>query len=176
MQIKLSKLSKLAKWQIAEFIFVAVVGTLLHFTYEWSGQSALAAIFSPVNESVWEHLKLLFMPAFLFTIIEDFILEDDYPCLLTVKGKAVLLGMLFIVTFFYTYSGILGKNVTWIDILTFYAATAIYSGFSYCMLTNPQKMENCNKNTGIAIFLLMLFFFIVFTVNVPNIGIFQPNG
>lgn len=44
-------LSKIAKWQIAEFFFVAVFGTLLHFLYEWSGQNALAAIFSPINES-----------------------------------------------------------------------------------------------------------------------------
>ena len=46
-------------WRVGGFIFTAVVGTLLHFLFDWTGGSVAAALFSAVNESIWEHLKLL---------------------------------------------------------------------------------------------------------------------
>ena len=62
--------TQIKKWEIAEFIFIAIVGTLLHFVYDWSGQNPAVGIIAPVSESTWEHLKLLFMPALLFTLIQ----------------------------------------------------------------------------------------------------------
>ena len=51
------------------FVLVAAfLGTLNHFLYFLSGQSPIIALFCPVNESVWEHLKLLYFP-FLFVSI-----------------------------------------------------------------------------------------------------------
>ena len=58
--------------EICGFIFTTSLGTLLHFMYEWSGKNSLVALFSNVNESTWEHLKLLFYPAFIFAIIQSF--------------------------------------------------------------------------------------------------------
>lgn len=53
------------------FVLVAAfLGTLNHFLYFLSGQSPIIALFCPVNESVWEHLKLLYFP-FLFVSIWD---------------------------------------------------------------------------------------------------------
>ena len=49
----------LTHWQIAGFFFVSVVGTLLHFLFEWRGESRLVALIAPVNESIWEHMKLV---------------------------------------------------------------------------------------------------------------------
>ena len=59
----------LFRWQAASFIFVSIAGTLLHFAYDWSGQSVLLAPFSGVNESTWEHMKLFFWPMFVFSVI-----------------------------------------------------------------------------------------------------------
>lgn len=42
-------------------LIAAVVGSGLHFLYDWWPNS-LSALISPVNESVWEHFKLLFWP------------------------------------------------------------------------------------------------------------------
>ena len=49
-------------------VFTIITGTLLHFVYEWSGESLFVGIFSPINESVWEHLKLLFFPMSVFLL------------------------------------------------------------------------------------------------------------
>ncbi len=84
--------TQIKKWEIAEFIFIAIVGTLLHFVYDWSGQNPAVGIIAPVSESTWEHLKLLFMPALLFTLIQEAVIGKDYPCLLTQKAKSRLSG------------------------------------------------------------------------------------
>ncbi len=55
---------------ICGILFTSVLGSLLHFVYEWTGENPLAALFSPVNESVFEHCKLLFFPALLYTLFE----------------------------------------------------------------------------------------------------------
>lgn len=38
-----------------------LAGCALHFLYKWQ-PNAVTALFSPVNESLWEHVKLVFWP------------------------------------------------------------------------------------------------------------------
>ena len=61
---------RLLLWEAAGFLIAAAGGTLLHFLYEWSGEQLLAAVISAVNESTWEHMKLLFVPVFLFSVVQ----------------------------------------------------------------------------------------------------------
>ena len=63
---------KLLKYQIFSAIFTIILGTLLHFTYEWSGNNAFVGAFSSINESTWEHLKLAFYPMLITSIIRLF--------------------------------------------------------------------------------------------------------
>ena len=57
-------------WQAAGFAAVTFGGTVLHFLYDWTGGSILTAPFSGVNESTWEHMKLLFWPLFLAALVQ----------------------------------------------------------------------------------------------------------
>ena len=61
------------KYCIIGIFFTVLLGTLLHFTYDLSGNSDFVAILSAVNESTWEHLKLIFFPMIVFMLIEFFI-------------------------------------------------------------------------------------------------------
>lgn len=45
------------------------LGALCHFTYEWSGNNFIVGLFTPVNESVWEHLKLVWLPMLLWALV-----------------------------------------------------------------------------------------------------------
>ena len=65
------------RWHIAGFFWIVIVGSLLHFTYEWSGKSTLVGYFSPVNESLWEHLKLGYFSLSFFILIELGIKKQD---------------------------------------------------------------------------------------------------
>ncbi|MCI8303494.1 MAG: hypothetical protein HFF52_02590 [Lawsonibacter sp.] len=46
---------------ILTWIAALLAGCALHFLYDWC-PNAGTALFSPVNESLWEHIKLVFWP------------------------------------------------------------------------------------------------------------------
>lgn len=50
-------------------LFVFALGSLLHFTYDWTSQNFFVGLFSAINESVFEHTKLLVLPIFLWYVI-----------------------------------------------------------------------------------------------------------
>lgn len=54
-------MEKSTKKLILYYLIAAAAGVLLHFLYQWLPNPALALI-SPVRESVWEHVKLLYFP------------------------------------------------------------------------------------------------------------------
>ena len=91
-------------WQVAGIIFTIVLGVWLHFLFDMTNQNVIAALFSAVNESIWEHMKLLFYPMFLFAIIESKFWEQEYEQFWCVKLKGIVLGLLLIPIFYYTYT------------------------------------------------------------------------
>ena len=106
-------------WELAGVVFTVMAGALLHFVFEWSGGSPLAAAFSAVNESTWEHMKLLFFPMFLFSAVQAGFLGRTYPNILAVRAVSTLVGVILIPVLFYTYTGVLGYHVMWADIAVF---------------------------------------------------------
>ena len=63
-------LKNVSLWQFSGFAATALLGTLLHFLYDWTGQNVFAALVSGVNESTWEHMKLLYFPLFIFALVQ----------------------------------------------------------------------------------------------------------
>ena len=59
----------LKTYTIIGVFFVLAAGSLAHFLYDWTGSNAIAGLFVPVNESVWEHMKLLFFPMHRFRLM-----------------------------------------------------------------------------------------------------------
>ncbi|MCI8833734.1 MAG: sodium/proton-translocating pyrophosphatase [Clostridia bacterium] len=162
--------TKIRNYQIASAIFVCILGTLLHFTYKFFGENNFVASFSAVNESVWEHLKLLFFPMLLTTIIGYFYIGKNAPNFLCSKTLGIITSMLFIIIFFYTYTGIIGKSILFIDITSFFVAVILGEYLSYkLMITNFE----CNNIIAIIILTIILICFVVFTYFPPNIELFK---
>ena len=164
------KLKKIRNFQIFSIVFTFILGTLLHFTYKISGQNNIVAIFSSINESVWEHLKLLYFPMLLTTIIGCFYFKNSVPNFLCSKTIGILVAMAFTVIFFYTYTGIIGKNIAAVDISSFFIATILGELVSYMLIVNNFK---CNKILAIIIFFIIFICFIVFTYLPPSLGLFR---
>lgn len=162
--------TKIRNYQIASAIFVCILGTLLHFTYKFFGENNFVASFSAVNESVWEHLKLLFFPMLFTTIIGYFYIGKNAPNFLCSKTLGIITSMLFIIIFFYTYTGIIGKSILFIDITSFFVAVILGEYLSYkLMITNFE----CNNIIAIIILTIILICFVVFTYFPPNIELFK---
>lgn len=163
----------LKKVHITGAVFTLIFGTLLHFLWEWSGKNNIVAIIGAVNESTWEHLKLLFFPFIIFSIIEYYLYGKNSKCFFTIKARSVLLGMLTIVTVFYTYTGILGKNYLPLDIITFIFGVILSYIYSYRHLYNSKKTCSLfSEIFSLLIIVVLIVAFAVFSFNPPSFGLF----
>jgi len=153
------------------FLFVGVLGVLFHFAYEFLGENPVAGVFFPVNESIWEHLKLLFFPAVLWWLTEWFFIEKS-PCFFPVRMRALVLAMGAIPVLYYTYSGVIGQRFAPVDIGIYFVADGLY--FYLVSRFSAEKKEDCEGETllSLLIFLMILFAFAAFTFYPPDLGIF----
>jgi len=165
----MKKQISILKFEIISTIFILILGFILHFTYEWSGNNPIVGIFSAVNESVWEHLKLLFFPMLITGVIGSLYYKEAIPNYLCVKTKGILLGLVFIVVFFYTYTGILGTNLAFLDIGSFLVAVLLGEYYTYYLI---NSFDSCNKQLGIIVLLVLSLLFVLFTFFAPSLGIF----
>jgi hypothetical protein len=154
------------------FWLVLIFGFAAHFFYEWSGQNFLAGLFFPVNESTWEHMKLIFIPMFLWTIFLAFRFPESRDCVISGFLAGLLLGTAAIPVLFYTYSGILGKNVMVLDILVYIICmmTAFYTGWR---MTKSCRLKPYTRLLEIIVYLILLCF-VIFSVHPPKLGVFHP--
>lgn len=151
-------------------IFVSVLGTLFHFVYDWSGQNSFVGLFTAVNESTWEHMKLMFFPMLLFFLLEKRLLPNATFSKESPNAATILIGTWLIPVLFYTYSGILGTNYSALDIATFYISVIVAFSFRYWFIENDREKHHTLLLTiGV---LVMFFAFIFFTYNPPKLGIF----
>lgn len=157
-------------WQLMGFAITSLGGTILHYLYDLTGQSVYAAPFSGVNESTWEHMKLLFFPMFVFALIQSLFFKD-YDNFWCVKLKGILLGLVLIPVIFYTYNGVFGKSPDWFNIEIFFISAAVVYLYETRLLNNGY---NCilPKWLSFALICIIGLLFIVFTFAPPEIPIF----
>lgn len=158
-------------WQLMGFAVTSFGGTILHFLYNWLGRTVWIAPFSGVNESTWEHMKLLFWPMFIFAIVQSFFFQDreNFWC---IKLRGILLGLILIPVIFYTYNGVIGKSPDWLNITIFFVSAAI--AYIYEARIFNTKMRYCKTSkSAIAILSVIALLFIGFTFVPPEIGIFK---
>ena len=158
-------------WQLMGFAITSLGGTLLHFLYDWLGEAVWIAPLSGVNESTWEHMKLLFWPAFVYAIAQSRFFRDrrDFWC---VKLRGILTGLILIPVLFYTYNGVVGKSPDWLNIAIFFIAAA--TAFIWETRKFHSSSPSCKK-PRLALFALCLIAlsFVLFTFITPGIGIFE---
>ncbi len=158
-------------WQWLGFGITSLGGTLLHFLYEWSGESIFTAPFSAVNESTWEHMKLLFFPMFFFALIQSRFFEErkDFWC---VKLKGILLGLILIPMIFYTYNGVIGPSPDWINIAIFFISAAITYIYEARLFKDPKTDCKSEKRAFIILCIIGILF-VIFTFATPRLNIFK---
>ena len=157
-------------FQIISTIFIIILGTILHFTFQWSNQNSLVGAFSAVNESTWEHLKLLFFPMLITIVVGYFYIGKDIPNFLCAKTIGIIVALLFTVIFFYTYTGILGINFAFLNILTFIFSAILGEYIAYRIMVSNLE---CNNNISIIFLILLFLSLIIFTYYPPKIGLFK---
>lgn len=155
--------------EIIGVIFTIAFGTLIHFLFKWSGNNRMVALFSPVNESAWEHLKMLFFPYMLYAILEYVYIGKKYPNFITAKCLGVISGLIMIPIVSALYISLLGTHFLVLDILLFILSIIISFLVSYHILKDQSLKTNyiCK-----VVLVLITIAFFMFTVYPPEFTLF----
>ena len=162
--------------ETAGMLFTLLFGNLLHFVYDWTGQAGWAAYLSAVNESTWEHMKLLAVPWLVWTVVT--IVVNRCAASALPRAIGLLAGLAAIPALFYTYTGILGKSVGVVNILIFQAAVLLAYFVSVALQKGARLSSVPFQILGILLHLLAALAFLFFTSSPPALPLFvdPTNG
>lgn len=157
------------KRYILAFVLTALGGAALHFAYELL-PSPLVGLFAPVNESVWEHLKLLFWP---FLAAGFFLTRGETDQMRAWSG--VLLSLLVmppvLTGSYYLLLGGFALHALWLDIALYVLVLAAGFWLAY----RVQRSGRFAYLAGILVILAGLYgaALILFTLAPPDFPIFM---
>lgn len=165
------------KWELFGILVISIIGSLLHFVFEWAGKWPPVGAIAAVNESVWEHFKIAFWPALFYAFLEFAIIRNSTKNFAIAKAVGIYTMPAVIAIIFYSYTSIIGHEILAVDISSFIAAIAIGQLVSYKILTSNQ-LPSWTKRLGIILLILLAAAFIVFTYIPPPLPVFQdgPTG
>ncbi len=158
-------------WQFSGFALSTLGGTILHFLYDWTNKSVFISAFSGVNESTWEHMKLLYFSMLIFALVQSRYFKEyqNYWC---IKLVGIMVGLVSIPVLFYTYNGVFGKSPDWLNITFFFIAAAV-SFFVETHLFYKNSLRCKYTRLAFLIICLIGILFVLFTFSTPQIPLFK---
>ncbi len=165
----------LRNWQLFGAIFIMILGSVMHFLFEWSGSWPPVGAIAAVNESVWEHLKLAYWPLVFYSLVEYRYVKDKANNYFIAKFAAAYSIPLMTVIFFYSYTTLLGIESLAADIISFFIFIIIGQGLSYIIM---KRKPISNQFSTLALILIICFgvIFVLFTYFPPHIPLFQDGN
>lgn len=100
----------LKKIKIINVVFLFLLSFLWHFVYDWFPNN-IFALFFPVNESIWEHMKIIYYCLFMGSILEFVLCKknnikiNNFYIEAMVKSILVVIFYLIIFVPFYLWLG-----------------------------------------------------------------------
>ncbi len=158
-------------WELGGILFVLLLGAVLHFAFEWSGEWKPMAVVAAVNESVWEHLKLGFWPALLYSAVEYRFLRGFSNNFIVARTTAVVVIPVTIVVLFYAYTALV-EHMLVADILIFVVAVVLGQMASYGVLRSRPLPVALHWLAAFGLILLVLTFALL-TYHAPDLGLFR---
>lgn len=156
-------------------IFAIVLGSAQHFFYSWSHNNLIVGLFAPINESVWEHMKLAVFPILIFSIIDYRYLKTKTKNFAFALMCQIYAPIVVILAIFYSYETILGHSNIFIDITSFVIAIVIARYLAYRLWTSKWHSEFAQE-IGAFFVIALAILFVAFTFSPPRLGVFvDPN-
>ena len=170
---KVNNINKsIAKLEGIGFVIVSIAGTLLHFVYDRSGKNKIVGLFAPVNESPFEHLKLLFFPFIIYAVFEVIKLSDSKFNVSFAKLIGILCGTGATLSVFYICEGALGKSIDAVNIASFFIGIGVAFLVSYHIIKSSKGRGFINGMSA-ALLIVISIVFIYFTLYPIEIPLFK---
>jgi len=127
---------------------LAVVGSLLHFLYDWTGEKRWAAVLGDVNESYWEHVKIAVWPVVLLHGVMFVLGGHRYPAFVPAATVAIYSLPVSLTGIVWLYKALTKRNILWLDI-TVFAVVILLAQFIFVQL--PQQLQADRLTVALAV-------------------------
>jgi len=160
-------MKKTQKYFIISCFIAIIFGTLQHFAYDITNNNILVGLISPVNESVWEHLKLVFLPITIFAIITK--IKYDKKNTMISAAFSIIISSILISIIHYAFKAI-NIEVMAIDIIAYIISMILAFYIMYIFYNNKLLIQY--EAIGYILLLVVLIIFALFTIYPPRFELF----
>lgn len=145
------------------YILIAIIGTLFHFLYKWTGENVYLAFLWPVNESIFEHLKMFFFPVMIVSLLQVPFVKEDKELFLTSRLYGVVFALIGCVAFYYVYKVNAPEVKDAVFILSYYVFLFLGLFISYNIYRYMKTMPEYLMWVALAIGVVLVITFIIYT-------------
>ena len=163
------------KWELIGIAVIASLGAMFHFIFEWSGELPPIGVFAPVNESVFEHLKMPYWPALLYAAIEYRHIKDYTKNFIIAKTASLYVMPLTTMAAFYAYTIITGTESLIVDIVLFVGSVALGQFVGYKIMIKDPLPSTLYK-AAIAGLISLGIVYAVLTFYPPHLPLFLNSA
>ena len=163
---------KLETYTLIGILVLFVVGSLFHFLYSLTGECFIIGLFVPINESIFEHTKMVVLPIYIWWSIFYLFRKKDLfvNAWFTSALIAMISAIIVIPMLFYFYSQAFGIESLVIDILILLVSLAIGQILGLHYYRHGKGIE---YHFAIFLMIVIIILFAFFTINPPAFPIFN---
>jgi len=155
------------KYYIISCFISIILGIILHFAFKLTNNNILVGLITPVNESVWEHLKLILLPLTLFALVTKIIYK--YKNIMIATSIATIISCVLILFIHYTFLFFNIESMT-IDILAYIISIILAFYITYIFHINKLLIKY--EWLGYVLITTLFIIFAVFTIFTPKHQLF----
>ena len=156
-------------------IFILILLSVnFHFTYE-KIPNFITSILFPVNESIWEHMKIIATPILFYMIIEYLIFKKaniKYNNFLLAHSISIIISIFVYLIIYLPIDLFFGHNLI-VSIILLVLVFMLSQIISY-YIEKSKHFKNSNL-IGLILFLIIYFVFLIFTYYPPRINLFYDT-
>lgn len=153
-------------------VFISfIIAVILHFIYGIF-PNTFFSIIAPVNESIWEHMKLIVSSSLIFSIFEYFIYKKKdipYNNFILSYGVSCVLGIIVYLLIYIPLNDIFGHKA-YIAISLLFIILIFVQYVSYYIMNKKEMWHSCDM--GILLIIIIYFLFGYLTYHPPKINLF----
>lgn len=153
---------------IIEFL----IGSVLHFAYDIFPYFVVALI-APVNESIFQHLKLVLYPMLFIDLLLLFKYKNKKTYSFTSMLAGIVTGIMSVVLIYYFYHYGLGIESLIIDIILLFVS--ILLGNMMMSIVNKHHW-NMDRRICFIILIVIILLFSIWTFYPPDLPLFIDNS
>ncbi len=164
------------KVKIIYVIFLFLLAFISHFIYQYF-PNFITSLFFPVNESIWEHMKIIFTSTIISAIIEYFIYRNrhiEFNNLIISVPIISTIGILLYLSLYYLITMFVQQNM-FINLSLLFIVYSFMQLVSYFLLNSEEIKYEKIIGISVVIVLTIIFAYLTYNPVISNLFLDQEN-